>query len=87
MMKQVLEQVVHQVKHGGSYYQKHMEQYNNESSNTSNAGGIQNDSVGNSNCLWETNKQMVRHQQQVQIRLMHLIDEVVYVRLFLSNTR
>lgn len=32
--------------HGGTYYQKHMEQYNGESATTSNAGGIQNDSVG-----------------------------------------
>jgi hypothetical protein len=32
--------------HGGTYYEKHMEQYNDESSTTSNAGGVQSDSVG-----------------------------------------
>lgn len=32
--------------HGGTYYEKHMEQYSNESSTTSNAGGVQSDSVG-----------------------------------------
>ena len=32
--------------HGGTYYQKHMEQYNTEGATTANTGGHQSDSVG-----------------------------------------